>query len=195
MACKWCFPFTEPRDGWKTIPAPQVCSEQSSGEAPVFLCCISLTACAGSRSWESCAQTGDSQQQPPQTPAMHHMEMKCTFNWCWALWNNLSSPNLTTFYFFFKQQGWCITTPRCLLLTATQINPFGCAKMSIVWNMTVLGHCSIFSFSGEKLVKDKEHVAHVPACTNMHSHLPHVSLLGTACQENSCRYIDIEIDR
>lgn len=84
------------------------------------------------------------QQQAPQTPAIHHMKMKYTFNWCWGLGNNLSSLNLTTFFFFFKEQGWCTTTPRCLLLTATQINLFGCAKMSIVWNTTVLGHCSIF---------------------------------------------------
>ena len=50
---------------------------------------------------------------------------------------------------FFYQPGWC------LMLTATRINTFSCAKMSIMWNTIVLGHFSIFS--GEKLVKYKEH--------------------------------------
>lgn len=94
------------------------------------------------------------------------------------------------FIFFFKHQGWCITTPRCLLLTAPQINLFGWAKMSTVWIQQYL--VSEVFFSGEKLVKDEEHVSHVPAC-RMHSHLPHLSLLEIAWQENPCRFFLIYI--
>lgn len=60
-----------------------------------------------------------------------------------------------------------------------------CMKYDSTWSL------QYFCFSGEKLVKDKEHVAHVLVCTDMHSHLPHVSLLGTVWQENSCRYLYI----
>lgn len=78
-----------------------------------------------------------------QIPAIYDMKVKYTLIGVEAC--EIICLKLTT---VFYQPGWCITTPRHLMLTAPQINLFSCADMSVVWSIVVVGHFSIFS--GEK---------------------------------------------
>lgn len=120
---------------------------------------------------------GDSQQYALhsvlQIPAVYDLKMKHRFNWYGGLWNNLSSLNPTN---FFYQPGWRITPSRCLMLTATQTNLFSCPKRSIIWNMIVFGHFSIFLVKSWWSIKSICAVSCVHRCA--HPPIPMVPLWG-----------------
>lgn len=134
-------------NGWKTSTSLEASSEKRSGEEPNAGALLFLPLVTSRLGEKSHIQTGRQPAICPslclQIPAVYYLKMKHRFNWHGGFWNDLYSLNLTLFFFFY-QPGWCITPSRCLMLTATQTNLFSCAKMSIIWNIRVFGHFSIF---------------------------------------------------
>lgn len=171
------FLFTVPMKGCKTSTSLEASSGKRAGEEPSAGVLPFLFLLRSRLGEKSCIQTGRQPAICPslclQIPAVYNLKVKHRFNWYGGLWNNLSSLNLTN---FFYQPGWRITPSRCLMLTATQTNLFSCAKRSIIWNMIVFGHFSIFLVKSWWSIKSTCAVSCVHRCVQ--PPIPMVPLWG-----------------